>query len=94
MHDKLFENQEVWSKQSSKDAKASFESYAKELGLDVEKYNDDFDSSSVKNAIDDSYQSGLDSGVQGTPTIFIDNEKISDASLENLRSIIREKLAK
>jgi len=94
MHDKLFENQEAWSKQSSSDAKTSFESYAKELGLDLEKYKDDFGSSAVKNAIDDSYQSGMDSGVQGTPTIFVDNVKVADSSLENLRSLIREKLAK
>ena len=42
MYRKLFENQTVWT--GSKSAVTLFESYAKEIGLNVETYKKDFDS--------------------------------------------------
>lgn len=83
MHDKLFENQDSWS--NSTRAKSIFEGYAKDLGLDMDKFNDDFDSDDVIGKINKDYKAGQDIGVQGTPS-FVINGKLQTASLGSLQA--------
>lgn len=89
MHDKLFEGQTAWSGQS--DAEGIFISYAQDLGLDVEQFKNDLDSKAVKNAIDDDRRSGNQAFVEGTPTLFLNGEKINNPrSYDKLRQAIRD----
>lgn len=74
MHDKLYENQSAWS--SSNDAISVFNGYAKEIGLDVKKFEKDFDSESVLKTINGAKAAGSAAGVESTPTIFVNGEKI------------------
>jgi len=71
MFDLLFENQNKWA--SSSDAKQIFQDYALELGLDLEKFKDDFDK--VKGPIEQDFSDGNKVGVDSTPTFFINGKK-------------------
>jgi protein-disulfide isomerase len=75
MHDLLFSNQNVWAGKS--DARAVFTGYAGNLNLDVAKFEADMDSSEIKNKVDNDYQSGLESGVDATPTFFLNGFKLA-----------------
>lgn len=86
MHDMLFENQNVWSAQPK--AIDTFVSYAQKIGLDVERFKKDLDSGEVKKAVDRDYQSGVQSGVNGTPTFFLNGKKIQPANYENFKSLL------
>lgn len=69
MHDKLFINQanlEV----------AALKEYAKQLNLDMVKFNQCLDSEKYKNQITLDYAEGLKFGVPGTPTFFINGQKV------------------
>jgi protein-disulfide isomerase len=66
MHDRLFHRQKALEDADLRD-------YAGELGLDLERFDDDRSSEAVRERILEDVRSGLESGeVQGTPTLFID----------------------
>ena len=68
MHDTLFHRQKALEDED-------LLSYAKELGLDVERFDRDRKSEAVGERIDRDIESGDDTGeVFGTPTIFVDGE--------------------
>jgi protein-disulfide isomerase len=67
----------------------SFGVFAKELGLDETKFNSCVVEERPKNKIIADYQLGIDSGVQGTPTSFINGEIVPGAlPIENMKQII------
>lgn len=93
MHDKLFENQSDWSGRF--DAEAIFVSYAQDLGLDVEQFKNDLDSKTVKDAIKDDKRRGNQDFVEGTPTLFLNGQKINNPkSYDKLRQAIRDEADK
>ena len=89
MHDLLFERQEKWAEE--KDPKALFKQYAQELGLDVEQFKGDLESEKVRNEVEGDFQSGLKSGVNATPTFFLNGKKIQNPrTFEEFKSIIEK----
>lgn len=76
MHDILFEKQEEWSKDNSPEDK--FESYAQEIGLDVDKYKGDYESEEVKAKIEADILSGRQLAVSATPTFFLNGRRIQN----------------
>lgn len=80
MHDKLFETQKDW--ESLPDPKEKFSSYAVELGLDKEKYNSDFGSVSVKDAIAKDVQAANQFKINGTPTFYVNGIKTEFGQIE------------
>lgn len=68
MHDMLFENQK------NLDERHILE-YAQELGLDLEKFESDFSNPRYTSKVEEDLESGLRSGVNGTPSFFINGEK-------------------
>lgn len=89
--DLAYEKQEEWS--ALPDPQAKFEEYAKAIGLDVEKFKKDQADPEVRKAIDAQREEGIANGVSGTPTFFIEGEKIqSPASLEEFKKLIEPKL--
>lgn len=93
MHDLLFENQTTWAEE--KEPRVLFEEYAKKLGLNSDQFRQDLDSDKVRNEVEKDYQSGLNAGVNATPTFFLNNNKIQNpASLEEFRSIIQKEIGK
>jgi|APLak6261679142_1056127.scaffolds.fasta_scaffold00202_20 protein-disulfide isomerase len=88
MHNKLFANQQALSD-------ASYEAYAKELGLNVEKWKADLQSPKFQAQIAKETQLAMQLGATGTPAFFINGRKISGAQpIDNFKKVIDEELAK
>ena len=64
MHDMLFENQEALSEQD-------LLSYAADLGLDVDRFASDLNDGTFDEKVRHDFMGGVKSGVNGTPTFFI-----------------------
>jgi len=77
MHDKLFETQQLWG-QLTTNQQGTFEDYAKELGLDVEEFKQDYVSEEVATRINRDVSSGSQFDVQGTPTFILNGERIDN----------------
>ena len=74
MHDLLFENQEDWGEE--KKPMKKFESFAKELKLDMVKFKKDIESKEVIDKVDGDMQSGNSIGVGATPTFIVNGKKL------------------
>jgi protein-disulfide isomerase len=68
MHDLLFEQQTMLKPEI-------IPSWAKKIGLDVEKFGNDIRQGVVEKRIKEDRQSGIRSGVNGTPTFFINGTR-------------------
>jgi len=76
MHDKLYENQQIWS--NATNATTNFDGYASEIGLNMTQYRKDFASSETNAVINADIASGQKLRVTGTPTFFLDGVQIKD----------------
>jgi protein-disulfide isomerase len=65
MHDLLFENQRALERDD-------LIGYARQLGLDLERFTRELDDHVYVDKIHDERQEALDRGVAGTPTFFVD----------------------
>ena len=87
MHDLLFEGQDSWANQNGTDAEETFVSYARSLGLNTSQFKNDLNSPETKAKIEGDYQGGVKSGVDATPTFFLNGKKLpppaSYADFEN-----------
>lgn len=87
MHDKVFENQSSLSNDS-------FEKFANELGLDIQKFKSDSESSEIKDIIAKDKKDGVNLKVNSTPTFFVNGEKadLKGYTLEDWKKVIDPKL--
>jgi len=92
MHDVLYEHQNDWKKEF--DVRPVFEGYAKQLGLDVERYKRDVNSDAVAQRIFMDGKRGHSLGVHGTPTVFLNGREVPFESLpaEKLRVVIQNEI--
>ncbi len=74
MYNKLFDTQLEW--ENDADVLVKFTQYAKEMGLDIAKFESDFNDRAIRVKINDSYKGGVESGVPGTPTFFLNGKLI------------------
>lgn len=92
MEDVLFTKQDEWA--FSDNALTFFQGYAKNLGLDMKRFNSDIEASSVYSSVNADYQEGVSLNVSGTPTFFLNGKKINNPrSYEEFKSIIEQALA-
>jgi protein-disulfide isomerase len=92
MHDKLFNNQKKFKGGGVEDLGAK---WAKEMGLDVEKFEKDLknNKSQYNKTIDQEMQQGKKLGVKGTPHFLINGKAISGAQpYSKFKSIIESEL--
>ncbi len=75
MHDVLFAKQDEWTTTGV----SALKGYAKDLGLDTDKFNSCLDSNKYKDEIAKDFQDGVTAGVQGTPSFFINGKQLSGA---------------
>ncbi len=76
-HDLIFQRQSEWSNLSSEgQVEEKFIEYATALGLDIEKLKTDAASRSVKEKIQLDVELGDRIGVNSTPSVFLNGEKI------------------
>jgi protein-disulfide isomerase len=92
MHDLIYEQQNSWKTQF--DVRPIFESYAKQIGLDVERYKLDMGGDLVAQRIFQDGRRGHSLGVGGTPTVFINGREVPFENLpaEKLRLVIMKEL--
>ena len=82
MHDVLYENQDALEDDD-------LMGYAQELGLDVRRFAEDLAQGTYRDRVEDGIRSGVESGVHGTPTFFINGRRHEGAwDLESLRTAI------
>lgn len=93
MQDKLYKNQSEWSNIDNPLAK--FLDYAKELNLDINKFEDSVKNNSFAAKIERDKNDGNLLGVNSTPTFFINGKKqLGIGSLDQFKNIINEQLNK
>jgi protein-disulfide isomerase len=92
MHDKIFEGQKQW--EQTQNPQTYFDQYAQEIGLDMEKYKTDRDSSDVAAVINKDLADVKELGGTGTPTFAINGEKVENPgpSAEALSKMIEDAL--
>jgi len=89
MYRLLFTRQSSWSE--SGNAQTIFEGYAKQLGLDVNRYKTDFASSETNDAINASIQEFNKRGLpQSTPTLLLNGKKIQPRDAKDFSRLIDE----
>lgn len=87
MHDLLFEHQN-----NLRDSMLL--KYAGQIGLDIARFESDFDRQDIQDKVADDFESGVRSGVNGTPTFFVNGKKYNDSweeeiLLNHLESLIK-----
>jgi protein-disulfide isomerase len=87
MHDLLFANQRALQTDKLKD-------YAKDLRLDVAKFEADMSSDEVKSVIRDDMGLSQKVGVRGTPTIFVNGKLVENRSVDGFKQMIDPLLPK
>ena len=93
MHDKLYENQTAWSE--AKDLVPIFVDYAKQIGLDTDRFMKDLNGEKVVTRI---FQDGKRVhflNVNSTPTFYVNGKEAKDEQWkpEGLRAMIREAMS-
>jgi protein-disulfide isomerase len=88
MHDILFKNQQNLKR-------PDLEKYAKEIGLDMAKFQKDLESPATKKRVDDDAELGKKMGVQGTPNFFINGRPLRGAvPYEQFKTVVEDELGR
>jgi len=92
MHDLLYEHQKDWKDEF--DVRPTFEGYAKQIGINVDRYKQDVDSDQVGRRITQDGNRGHSLGVKGTPTVFLNGREVPFESLpaDKLKVLIQVEL--
>ncbi len=94
MHDKLYETQRAWGEIST-NQQSLFESYAEELGLNMEAFKKDYASQAVSDRINRDVSSAKQFSIEGTPTFIVNGEKIKNpADLAAFEKVLDEAIKK
>lgn len=94
MHDLLFSQQRLWGEKQVSDP-SIFEGYAQQLGLNMVQFKQDVASQSVKDRVQRDIDSGKKLGNTGTPTFYLDGERIQNPrSYEDFKILIQAAILK
>ncbi len=92
-HDLLYKNQGSGNSGAFSDEKLS--GFARELGLDVERFEPDFRSQEISAAVQADFEAGQSAGISGTPTFEINGQRlVGFQSLETFEQLIEEEARK
>lgn len=86
-HAELFKN---YNKLSD----AKFEELAQALGLNLDQFRDDIKNPALTAMVQRDLQDGVNAGVRGTPSIFINGRMLKQRNLAGFKQIIDAELAK
>jgi len=100
MHDKLFESQDDWTSLDASKRIPMFSAYAKELGLDVTKFEQDIPSETINQRISFDQALAKKVGATSTPSFFLDGEPLESSAatgilqgnLTAVKALLDEKL--
>ncbi len=83
MHQRLFETAEQWGHQESSQRETFF-GYAEELGLDMDRLATGYGDPATLARVEQDAQDGQALGVTGTPTFFLDGQRLNPQSIPDL----------
>ena len=92
MLDMMYETQSEWGEASESKADV-FRGFAQELGLDMEAFDAAVADPATTARIERDVAEGTALQVEGTPTFFLDGERVEATSLEEFRSLIADSIA-
>lgn len=93
MYTKLFTTQKQWG-ESQEWKQDVFRGYAKELGLDMARFDAALADPEVAGRVETDQRDGLGLGVRGTPTFFVDGQMIdTPRSYEQFKTLIDDRLS-
>ena len=88
MHDRIFANQDEMRPER-------YRQYAKEIGLDLKRYDRDIADAGLKQRIDADAAESQRLGVTGTPAFFVDGRYLAGAvPFEKIKVLLDEDLGK
>jgi len=91
MHDYLFATQGIWSGLSN--VEDEFDSYALELGLDVDQLHTDMESNEVVQKLRADQRGGNAAGVRSTPTLFINGRIVAQPTAARITQMVEEEFS-
>ena len=91
MYQKLFETDQEWGHQPTSQ-KDTFFGYAEDMGLDMERFQADFDDPATLARVEQDQQDAQAVGVTGTPTFFLDGQRLQPTSVDDLKASIEAAL--
>lgn len=93
MHNMLFANQDAWSALAN--PSPEFHKYAQALDLNVDQFVADYGSDTARDQVEADYRSGIDAGVDSTPSFFLQGAKIaSPKGYDAFVTLLEAELAK
>lgn len=84
MNHLIFENNSSWSRSGISERTGIFVGFARQLSLDIKKFEADMASPAVSKKITFDIALGKKQGVSGTPTIFLNGQVLDDQTVNNL----------
>src|ERR687890_678065 len=88
MHDYLFEHQKALDDHHLLE-------YAQKVGLDIERFKKEFSGHIYAPIINESLRNGIDSGVEGTPTFFVNGVHYEDSwDLDTFSNVLKKNLTR
>lgn len=93
MHDYLFATQSIWASLPGFAAEQEFESYARELNLDIDQLNMDMESEELIRKVRNDQRSGNSSGVLSTPALFVNGKLLARPSRDRILEAVEEAYA-
>ena len=88
LHDKIFETQNEWKDLSAEDSVKRFREYAQALGLEMQKYDADVASESIRARVENNFQEARKMGLSSTPSIFLNGKRIQLTSYDQLTALV------
>jgi protein-disulfide isomerase len=73
---------------------AKFVEIAQSLGLNMEQFKQDMKNPALASLVQRDLKDGVESGVRGTPSIFINGRRLQQRSFPGFKQVIDEELAK
>ena len=86
-HDELFKNYNNLNAEK-------FDELAQAVGLDMKQFNQDRQNPALAAMVQRDLKDGVEAGVRGTPSIFVNGRLLQQRSLPGFKQIIDEELAK
>jgi len=87
MYQMMFDTQLQWGEKTVSQAPL-FRGYAETLGLDMDAFDEAIADPATEERVSQDFDEGLELGVEGTPTFFLDGEQVEVTSLEQFTSLV------
>lgn len=89
MYRLIFENQNEWSESGG--AEEFLGKYAESLGLNLDQFKKDLDSSDIRDKVSADARGGMHAGINSTPTFYLNGKKLSGyQSFDDFKRLIRD----